>query len=179
MACLTKVSNWRLAAQFTQALGFLVGVLMKKVKYELIIDAPPKQVFEVSQDYSIRHLWDPFPERIELLDGKKSISKGVKALVVAKNGLKMVVEFIQVSERHTAIKMIKGPFYLSSFAGSWVFKEYDCKTKAVFVYSIGIKKYMFPVFAEKIAAIYFTKEVKKRLDGLKKYCEFSLTNGSY
>jgi len=146
---------------------------MATVEYEVTINASPEFVYRVSQDYSVRYDWDPFPERIELLEGATSIEKGTKAFVLAKSGLKMEVVFVQVDPPTTAaIKMTKGPFFLQSFAGSWVFKPLGVSsTKARFVYSIKAKRWAIPFVLERLASLYFRSAVKGRLDGLKSYCE--------
>lgn len=146
---------------------------MATIEYELIINACPDYVYCVSQDYSVRYLWDPFPERIELLNGDTSIKKGTKAFVVAKNGLKMEVEFIQVSPPTTAtIKMTKGPLFIKSFAGSWIFKDANNgATTAKFIYSIKTQAWAFPLISDVIAAWYFSGVIKRRLQGLKAYCD--------
>ena len=146
---------------------------MATIECETTINASPDLVYRVSQDYSVRYQWDPFPERIELLNGAESIEKGTKAFVVAKTGLKMEVVFVQVAPPTTAtIKMTKGPFFISSFAGSWIFKAgNNGSTDARFVYSVKIKKWAFPFVSNAIASWYFSGVVKRRLSGLKAYCE--------
>lgn len=146
---------------------------MAIVEYELIINAPPTAVYKASQDYSIRYQWDPFPEKIELLDGATEVKIGVRTLVIAKSGLKMVVEFIQVSPPKTAaIIMTKGPLFIHSFGGSWAFKPFGINsTKAKFRYSIKIKTWAFPAISEFIASKYFKKTIRSRLNGLKQFCE--------
>lgn len=139
----------------------------------VLINCEIEKVYRVSQDYSVRYQWDPFPDRIELLDGKVEIAAGVKALVVAKSGLKMEVEFVNVvPPGSAAIVMTKGPAVLEKFAGSWIFKaEEKAFTQARFRYLVKIKWWALPWITEKIAASYFRREVIKRLAGLKRYCE--------
>lgn len=148
---------------------------MAIIEYELTINAPHVDVYKASQDYSIRYQWDPFPEKIELLNGATEVGIGVRTLVIAKSGLTMEVEFVQVAPPITAaIIMIRGPAFIQSFGGSWVFKPADANTtKAKFRYSIKIKKWALPPISEYIAALYFKKTVIARLSGLKKYCEQS------
>ena len=146
---------------------------MALVEYELIINAPQAAVYAASQDYSVRYQWDPFPEKIELLGGATEVGIGVKTLVVAKSGLTMEVEFVQVAPPTTAaIVMTKGPALIKSFGGSWVFKPITANsTKAKFRYSIKTKKWAIPIISEYVASLYFKRAVKARLAGLKKYCE--------
>jgi len=146
---------------------------MALVEYELIINAPQTAVYTASQDYSARYRWDPFPEKIELLDGATEVGIGVKTLVIAKSGLSMEVEFVQVASPTTAaIVMTKGPAFIKSFGGSWVFKPVTANsTKAKFRYSIKTKKWAIPIISEYVASFYFKRVVMARLTGLKKYCE--------
>ena len=145
---------------------------MATIEYELIIKANTQFVYDVSQDYSVRYLWDPFPEKIKLLHGATLIKKGTKAFVLAKSGLKMEVEFIQVAPPTTAvIKMTQGPVFIDAFAGSWIFKPEAGFTKAKFIYSIKSKKWALPFIINRMAAWYFLSVVKRRLNGLKSYCE--------
>ncbi len=148
---------------------------MAIIEYELTINAPHEDVYQSSQDYSVRYQWDPFPERMELLDGATEVGIGVRTLVVAKSGLTMEVEFVQVAPPTTAaIIMIKGPIFIQSFGGSWVFRPIDGNTtKAKFRYSIKTKKWALPPISEFIAILYFKKVVAARLSGLKKFCEQS------
>lgn len=146
---------------------------MAIIEYELTINAPPAAVYQASQDYSVRYQWDPFPEKIELLEGATEVGIGVKTRVIAKSGLSMVVEFVQVAPPTTAsIVMIKGPAFMRSFAGSWVFKPTDSNTtRAKFRYSVKTRTWAIPPISEFIAALYFKKAVVARLNGLKQFCE--------
>jgi hypothetical protein len=146
---------------------------MAIIECELTINSPTAEVYKASQDYSVRYQWDPFPEKIELLGGVTEISIGVKTLVIAKSGLKMEVQFVQVAPPTTAaIIMTQGPAFIHSFGGSWVFKPLSKNsTRAKFRYSIKTKPWAIPIISEYIASLYFKKIVMARLIGLKTYCE--------
>ncbi|MDX5995014.1 SRPBCC family protein [Ectopseudomonas alcaliphila] len=146
---------------------------MAIIECELTIKSPPAEVYKASQDYSVRYQWDPFPEKIELLGGATEAGIGVKTLVIAKSGLRMEVQFVQVDPPTTAaIIMTKGPAFIKSFGGSWVFKPLSQNsTKAKFRYSIKTKAWAIPPVSEYIASLYFKKVVMARLIGLKTYCE--------
>jgi uncharacterized membrane protein len=146
---------------------------MPNLTHMVIIDLPLEKVYVISQNYSLRYEWDPFPESIELLDGARTIEIGTRVRIVAKSGLKMIVEFVQVYPPEvTTIKMIKGPFVLKTFAGSWLFKSLpDSKTKAIFKYTIKAKSWTLPFISDRFITWYFSKHVQARLNGLKRYCE--------
>jgi len=138
---------------------------MSKIECEIEIACPIEKVYEVSQDYSVRYDWDPFPERIEYLDGANEIGIGVKVYVVAKSGISMVVEFVQVSPPGiAAIKMVEGPAILKSFAGSWRFKSLpNGNTSAVFKYTIKAKNWALPSITNLILNWYFGKNSSPHL----------------
>ena len=107
-----------------------------RLQFHVKINAPIEVVYQVSQDYSVRYEWDSFPEKITLFNGAKNIEKGVCVSVVAKNGLNMEVEFVQIMPPTTAaITMKNGPIVLQAFSGSWVFKYITSTEKnAKFIY---------------------------------------------
>lgn len=144
-----------------------------RVECILNIEAPLEFVYQVSQDYAVRYEWDPFPEKISLMNGANKIEKGVCVAVKAKSGFYMEVEFVQVKPpTTTAIKMHKGPIFLKAFSGNWIFKsEHPSCTYAKFVYSIEMKSWAFPYLSERFAKWYFSRAIEARLSGLKAYCE--------
>jgi hypothetical protein len=146
------------------------------VEFSLDIAIPVAKAYEVSQDYSVRYLWDPFPEKIELLDGVTEIAVGAKVCVLAKSGLTMEVQFVQLKPpTNAAIVMTRGPFFLSHFGGSWTFQPVSSmNTRVKFRYSIKLKKWMFPWILNAFVKRYFTRVVKARLLGLKTFCELSV-----
>lgn len=143
------------------------------IEHALTIKAPIAEVYRVSQDYTVRYAWDPFPEHIAMLGGATELAIGSRVLVLAKSGLRMEVEFVQVRPPESAaIVMRNGPFFLQAFAGSWNFRaEGDARTLAKFRYSLKMKRWLLPALSEKLAGWYFKRLVVKRLQGLQTYCE--------
>ncbi|MFZ6647093.1 SRPBCC family protein [Undibacterium sp. TJN25] len=143
------------------------------VEYSVEIDASIEDVYRISQDYSVRYLWDPFPEKIEMLHGEQEIRPGTEVRVLAKSGIQMEVRFVQCRPPEVAaVTMTKGPFFLSHFAGSWTFRaRADVGTLARFKYSLKMKRWALPWLSEKIASFYFRRKIIERMSGLKHYCE--------
>ena len=146
---------------------------MAKLEIQTEIKAPLQQVYAISQDYAQRYEWDPFPEKIEFLNNATEVAVGVSVSVLAKSGLKMIVQFIQVKPPElAAIKMLEGPKVLKVFAGSWLFKALpNGNTQAIFKYTIQAQPWFLPSLSNKIMAWYFGRHVQTRLEGLKQYCE--------
>lgn len=146
---------------------------MSSIEQQLAINCSLEKVYEISKDYSVRYDWDPFPESIEFIDGATEVKVGARVSVIAKSRLRMIVEFIQISPPHVAaVKMIKGPFILKSFSGSWIFKPLpNDTTLVIFKYNLKAKKWAIPLITNKLLNWYFSAKVKARLFGLARYCE--------
>lgn len=137
----------------------------------ILIDESPEQVFDFTQDYSKRLIWDTFLKKADLIEGATIVSKGVKAYCVAKNGLGMVTEYVTYNRpKVTAIKMTDGPFMFKSFLGSWTFREVsNDKTEVIFLYSFLLR---FPFnLLTKFIKNSLQANVKQRLIDLKNNIE--------
>ena len=146
---------------------------MSSIKFseKILVDNPPAVVFDFTQDYSRRLLWDTFLKKADLLEGAKAAGLGVKAWCVARNGLGMETEYVSFNRpKATAIKMTRGPYLFKSFLGSWTFKETGPgQTEIIFLYSITLR---FPFNLFKIAIKKnLSRNVRKRLNDLKKSLE--------
>lgn len=144
------------------------------VEYSIEISAPAELVGHISQDYSVRYEWDPFPESISVVRGSMSPpTVGTQVLVPSKLGMEMLVEFVQVVHpNRAAIKMIKGPLFIAKFAGSWIFEDrHGHTTVARFRYSISTRPLLLSWAGDLLAAECFSLPTKRRLIGLKRYCE--------
>ncbi|QKE62510.1 SRPBCC family protein [Aquipseudomonas campi] len=146
---------------------------MALIEQRLEIAAERARVYEVSQDYAVRYQWDPFPERIAFVGALQTVQRGARVEVVARSGLRMEVEFVQVdAPQRAAIRMLKGPLLLKQFAGSWVFSELGPqRTQAVFRYNLKVQPWALPWLLEPLAVWYFRRAVVARMRGLKNYCE--------
>lgn len=146
---------------------------MKTIKFteSIIVERKPEIVFDFTQDYNKRLIWDTFLRRADLLDGAVTAGKGVKALCVAKNGFGMVTEYITFNRpKATAIKMTNGPFMFKAFLGSWNFKETnEMSTEVIFLYSYKLR-FPFSLFS-KFMRLKLQGDVKKRLIDLKSNIE--------
>lgn len=140
-----------------------------------IIESSQEELFDLTQDYSKRLLWDPFPESYEFINGK-IVDVGLQLRVNAKNGYSMVVEYVSFKRPSVAaIKMINGPWSISKFAGSWSFQKVsELQTIVIFKYNIVGA----PIWAKKIVtplvSLVFKRNAQKRLTALKQYSELKI-----
>ncbi|XPF94999.1 type II toxin-antitoxin system RatA family toxin [Colwellia sp. RE-S-Sl-9] len=132
------------------------------------IRATKEALFKITQDYSIRMDWDPFPESYSFINGNK-IERGLHLKVVDKAGRSMIVEYVSYKPPLVAsIRMVSGPWYIKRFAGSWSFKEIDKNTtKVIFKYNIV----SYPTFIGSLVRHVFRKNANKRLSSLKAFVE--------
>lgn len=132
------------------------------------IQSTKEALFDITQNYSIRMDWDPFPESYSFLNGNK-IERGLQLKVIDKAGRSMTVEYVSYKPPLVAsIRMVNGPWYIKRFSGSWSFKQLDeNNTKVIFKYTI----ISYPIFIGKIVRYVFRKNAEKRLTALKHYIE--------
>jgi ribosome-associated toxin RatA of RatAB toxin-antitoxin module len=146
---------------------------MDSIKFseKILIQANAETVFDYSQDYDKRLIWDTFLIKADLMDGATKAEKGVKAYCVAKNRVGMITEYVSFNRpKATAIKMTKGPYLFKTFLGSWTFKEINEKeTEVIFLYSFSLR------FPFKLVSNYIKNNlqnnVKLRLIDLKQNIE--------
>jgi hypothetical protein len=142
---------------------------MQSIKFteSIIIEDNAQNVFDFTQDYNKRLLWDTFLKKADLINGAIKPDKGVKVLCIAKNGIGMETEYVTFKRPNvTAIKMTKGPYMFNSFLGSWSFKTLtENKTEVIFLYSFSLS-FPFNLF-ENFIKNNLQKNVKKRLIDLK------------
>jgi ribosome-associated toxin RatA of RatAB toxin-antitoxin module len=146
---------------------------MKAIKFSerIVIDSPATAVFDYTQDYEHRTVWDTFLKTAELLDGAKEAGKDVRAYCVARNGLGMVTQYVSYNRpKATAVKMTEGPAMFKSFLGSWTFKELSStQTEVIFLYSFELRT-PFSIAGRWIEKI-LRKNVRQRLTDLKRNIE--------
>ncbi|MFN8417168.1 MAG: SRPBCC family protein [Cytophagaceae bacterium] len=142
---------------------------MESLKFveSIIIYQPAEVIFDYTQDYKNRLLWDTFLKKAELIEGALTADKGVKAYCVSKNGLGMETEYVTFHRpKVTAIKMTKGPYLFKTFLGSWNFKVLEQnKTEVQFLYSFTLR-FPFNLFSTFILNN-LQKNVQQRLLDLK------------
>lgn len=138
---------------------------MKFVKL-LEIDCPREQIFDLTQDYPRRLEWDPFLSKATLLGGFAEPCVGAKALCVDHHGFSMEVIYVSYKRPEVAaVKMTRGPFFLSSFAGTWRFTEAGTgRTSVLFEYYYRLA-WPFAILQRLVNGV-FAREFAERLEAL-------------
>jgi len=138
----------------------------------IVIEAGPAELFGLSQDYDRRLEWDPFLRSANLV-GAREAGMGVRAVCVAKSGWAMETEYVSFNPpRATAVKMTRGPWFLSAFAGSWRFEEIEPgRTRIGFCYSLQARPRALSWLLDPILARSFARDTRARLRALKQAVE--------
>lgn len=142
-----------------------------KFSEAIVINRNQSEVFDFTQDYSNRLIWDTFLKKADMLNSTGEVGLGEKAYCVARNGMGMETEYVSYRRpKVTAVKMTKGPFLFQSFLGSWTFhKRAEEETEVVFLYSFMLR-FPFSIGSFLMKKI-LQKEVKGRLLDLKRFLE--------
>ncbi len=131
------------------------------------IRCPRQRVFDYTQDYRQRLVWDTFLREAVLVDGATEAGPGVRAWCVSKHGLGMETEYVSFNPPAvTAVKMTRGPWMFASFAGSWRFDAVDANTTTTtFTYSFSLRPplHLFTPLVKRI----LSSNVRGRLKDLK------------
>jgi len=137
----------------------------RTIEREIDIPASAEWLFDLTQDYSRRLAWDPFLSKAELHGTEAGV--GVRAWCVSKiPPWGMETEYVTFHRPDVvAIKMTKGPRILKMFAGSWRFEAKDKLTRVIFRYRFETR----PSLLAPIAEVAFSRDMKKRLEGLRAY----------
>ena len=146
---------------------------MPTIAAELEIAAPQAELFALAQDYELRLRWDPFLKSMKFRDGATEAAVGVRVWVRARNGLAMEVEYITVHPPdQVAMKMTAGPWLFRQFSGAWLFKPLaEDRTRVVFRYNFTTRPRLAAPVVEPIVARVLTRDMRLRLEGLKRSAE--------
>jgi hypothetical protein len=146
---------------------------MPTFEFSTRIRAGRAALFDLTQDYGRRLLWDPFLTEARLLGGATAPVVGVRAWCVAWYGLGMETEYVAYAPpRLAAVRMTRGPAVLAAFAGSWRFEEQGPgATRVVFRYHLKAwPRWLRPLLDPVLAAV-FAQDTRLRLGALKQAAE--------
>lgn len=146
---------------------------MPVVEASIRINAAAAGLFALSQEYSLRRQWDPFTSEMRFLGGATEPGPGARVWVRAWNGLTMEVQFTGFRPpTSVAMKMVRGPWFMSRFAGTWLFRpQPGGGTEVTFRYSFRARGRWLKLLLEPVIAWVFRRDVKSRLQGLKRGAE--------
>lgn len=111
---------------------------MSVIEHSETLPGSAEALFDLTQDYSVRLRWDPFPQSYRFLAPATGPEVGAVVIVRARNGRAMTVRYVSYNRpRAAAIDMVDGPWFISAFAGAWSFKRVsERETRVSFKYRV-------------------------------------------
>jgi ribosome-associated toxin RatA of RatAB toxin-antitoxin module len=139
-----------------------------KFEHTAVVDGTAEEVFSLTQDYARRLVWDPFLRTADLLNGAVVPTVGVRAWCVSRRGIGMETEYVSFRPPHVvAVKMVRGPSMLESFAGTWEFNSVQGgRTRVTFRYHLRARPRWLAWVLEPVAKLWFSRETRLRIMAL-------------
>lgn len=146
---------------------------MPTIERAIEIGASAEELFDLTQDYGRRLLWDPFLREARLVGGATEAGVGARAWCVSQLGMGMETEYVSFRRpRVVAVKMTRGPAILASFAGSWRFQELaPGRTRVIFRYALTARPARLRRLLDPILCRVFANDIADRLRDLKRVAE--------
>lgn len=149
---------------------------MRTVEASIDIQASPEAVFDLIHDYGRRLEWDTFLREARLLEGARRPGVGVKTRCTARNGFAgLAMESVYVTfdrPRVAAVKMTKGPAILQDFAASLRQAEVGPGvTRVTYRFNFSTRPPWLRAVLDRVAAALFLREIRRRLEALKRRLE--------
>lgn len=134
-------------------------------------------LFALSQDYGQRLEWDSFLTEAYLIGNASAAGIGVDSFCRNRSGAGMVSRYISYKPPHVAaVTMIKGPWILARFSGSWNFKQSAPGQSMVsFTYNFKTRPVFLRWLLEPMVARLYRKDMRQRLAAFKAWAEASMT----
>lgn len=139
----------------------------------IVVDVPRAWLFDRMQDYDRRLEWDEFLSEASLVGGATRSAVGVRAWCVDTAGRGMETEYVSFHPpERVAVKMTRGPWMFSSFAGSWVYREVGAtRTSMTFRYHVEVRPRILGRLGDRALAWVFERDMQSRLESAKRRLE--------
>lgn len=130
-------------------------------------------LFQLSQSYERRLEWDVYLSEAYLLGNADVADVGVDSFCKSKSGSIMVSRYVSYKPPVVAaVTMIRGPFILKNFSGSWRFKELGSgSTNVTFSYNFKVRPSWLRWLFEPVVAYFYRKDMKRRIAAFKSWAE--------
>jgi ribosome-associated toxin RatA of RatAB toxin-antitoxin module len=143
-----------------------------RITESLRVRSSPARLFALSQDYSRRLEWDSYLCEARLVNAEVA-SVGVDSYCKSRGGSVMISRYISFSPpTHAAVEMIKGPWLLRQFGGTWRFRQAEIETTEVlFIYNFKVRPHLLRWVLEPIAAALYRRDMRHRLRAFQRWAE--------
>ncbi len=148
---------------------------MPVVEAVITVPIPPDLAFAVSQTTApIRYRWDPFVREQHFVGGATRPGKGVQTFTRSRHGFSMISEYVSYAPgSHVGMKMVKGPWFFTVFAGGWRFAavpDRPDETVATWRYNFQCRPAFLRPIADRIGIALLGRDIRRRIAGFAKGC---------
>jgi hypothetical protein len=147
------------------------------VECSVDIQAGCQEVFDVIHDYGTRLRWDTLLSKASIVDGSAEAGVGVTTLCVGRSGMAgLGMETVYISfdrPRVAAVKMKRGPWFVSDFAASIRHTDLapGARSRVIYKFRITARPVWLRAVLDPVLRLMFQRETRKRLESLKRYIE--------
>ena len=148
--------------------------IMPTIEAHAVVPCDREVAFAVAQTHGrLRMRWDSFIRAEHLLDGAEAQARGVQTWTRHRWGMTMITECVSFqSPSHTGMRMLKGPWFLATFAGGWRFKPNDDDhTLVSWKYNFTCRPRFAAPLMEMIGKRVLRREIRRRIDGFVRGCQ--------
>jgi hypothetical protein len=137
------------------------------VEAVVTVPVPPDIAFAVSQTIApIRYRWDPFVREQHFVDGATRPGKGVRTFTRSRHGFSMVSEYVSyVPGSHVGMKMVRGPWFFTTFGGGWRFAAAPEGTVATWRYNFQCRPVFLQPVTHRIGSWLLGRDIRRRIAG--------------
>jgi ribosome-associated toxin RatA of RatAB toxin-antitoxin module len=144
-----------------------------RVVSSVLVSKPAPFLFELSQNYSRRLEWDTYLSEAYLLGNAAEAAIGVESHCKNKSGNVMISRYISYSPPiHAAVEMVRGPWPLRQFGGTWRFRPAGLTaTEVQFIYNFKLRLGALRWLLEPLVAVLYGRSMQRRANAFKAWAE--------
>jgi ribosome-associated toxin RatA of RatAB toxin-antitoxin module len=130
-----------------------------------VVRGLPEHLFPISQDYARRLTWDTALAAVRLIESDAP-ALGATVFYRSKDGYRMLARYIAFEPPYAAaIKMVRGPWWLQKFSGSWTFLQITNELTAVtFSYGFRIRPRVLEWLCYRPIRVMMARRVRRALE---------------
>jgi hypothetical protein len=145
---------------------------MPVVEAVVTVPVSPELAFAVSQTTApIRYRWDPFVRTQRFVGSATRPDKGVQTFTRSRHGFSMISEYVSfVPGSHVGMKMVRGPWFFSTFGGGWRFSAAPDGTVATWRYNFQCRPRFLQPIAHRFGTWLLERDIRRRIAGFAAGC---------
>ncbi|CAM3503679.1 type II toxin-antitoxin system RatA family toxin [Paracidovorax anthurii] len=144
-----------------------------RISLACTVARPREALFRLSQDYTRRLEWDIYLSQAHLLGEQEAARVGAECFCKSRSGTVLVSRYITFAPPgHAAVQMVRGPWVLRSFGGTWRFRALGAdRTEVRFIYHFTARPALLAWLLEPLIAAFYRRDMRRRLAAFRHWAE--------